>query len=51
MMENIELAIHSGYHEMLDREAITHLRCGQTEDHREGIAAFMEKRQAAYKGR
>jgi 2-(1,2-epoxy-1,2-dihydrophenyl)acetyl-CoA isomerase len=36
---------------MLDREAITHLRCGETEDHREGVRAFLEKREAKYTGR
>ena len=34
-----------------DREAITHLRCGQTADHREGVAAFLEKREPRFQGR
>jgi 2-(1,2-epoxy-1,2-dihydrophenyl)acetyl-CoA isomerase len=36
---------------MLDREAETHLRCGMTEDHKEGVRAFMEKRQPNFTGR
>jgi enoyl-CoA hydratase/carnithine racemase len=36
---------------LLDREAITHLRCGLTEDHREGVAAFLEKREPRFQGR
>lgn len=50
MKENINLSSHVDFSTMLDREAVTHLRCGQTEDHREGVAAFMEKRQARYRG-
>jgi len=36
---------------MLDREAETHVRCGETEDHKEGVRAFMEKRQPSFRGR
>ena len=36
---------------MLDREAETHLRCGQTDDHREGVAAFLEKRAPKFRGK
>ena len=39
------------FRDMLDREAETHLRCGETEDHAEGVAAFMEKREAVFRGR
>ena len=42
---------NSDFKTILDREALTHLRCGQTEDHKEGVAAFMEKRQPNFKGR
>jgi 2-(1,2-epoxy-1,2-dihydrophenyl)acetyl-CoA isomerase len=51
MKENINLATHSSYRDILDREAVTHVRCGQTEDHKEGAKAFVEKRQPALKGR
>ncbi|HLK41005.1 MAG TPA: enoyl-CoA hydratase-related protein [Polyangiaceae bacterium] len=51
MKENVHLAATSSYGAMLDREALTHLRCGQTEDHREGVAAFLEKREPRFRGR
>jgi 2-(1,2-epoxy-1,2-dihydrophenyl)acetyl-CoA isomerase len=51
MKENVNLAVTGDFRTLLDREAITHLRCGQTEDHREGVAAFLEKREPRFKGR
>ena len=51
MKENINLATHSSFRDILDREAITHIRCGQTEDHKEGSTAFVEKREPAFLGR
>ncbi len=51
MKENINLAVNSDFHTILDRESITHLRCGQTEDHKEGVAAFIEKREPHFQGR
>ncbi len=51
MKENVNLAVTSDFHESLDRESISHLRCGETEDHREGVQAFMEKREPKFKGR
>ena len=50
MKENVNMAVNASYHEMLDRESITHLRCGQTADNREGLQAFMEKRPPKFKG-
>lgn len=35
---------------MLGREAFTHVRCGQSDDHREGVTALVEKRQPQFKG-
>ncbi len=51
MKANVNLAVHSDFRTMLDREAETHLRCGETEDHAEGVAAFMEKREPVFNGR
>src|SRR5262249_32393973 len=51
MKENVNLAATGDFRALLDREAITHLRCGQTDDHREGVAAFLEKREPRFRGR
>jgi 2-(1,2-epoxy-1,2-dihydrophenyl)acetyl-CoA isomerase len=51
MKQNVELSLTSDFRTLLDREAITHLRCGQTADHREGVAAFLEKREPRFQGR
>ncbi len=51
MKQNVDFALTSDFRTMLDREAVTHLRCGQTEDHREGVAAFLEKRAPRFRGR
>jgi 2-(1,2-epoxy-1,2-dihydrophenyl)acetyl-CoA isomerase len=51
MKANINLATHTDFRTLLDREAETHLRCGQTDDHKEGVRAFMEKRAPQFTGR
>ena len=51
MKANINLATHTDFRTLLDREAETHLRCGQTEDHKEGVRAFLEKRAPKFTGR
>jgi len=51
MKANINLATTTDFRTLLDREAETHLRCGQTEDHKEGVRAFLEKREPKFKGR
>lgn len=51
MKANINLATHTDFRALLDREAETHLRCGQTHDHKEGVRAFLEKRAAKFSGR
>jgi 2-(1,2-epoxy-1,2-dihydrophenyl)acetyl-CoA isomerase len=51
MKANINLATHSDFRTLLDREAETHLRCGQTEDHQEGVRAFLEKRAPKFSGK
>lgn len=49
--ENVQLASVQDYPSMLDREALTHLRCSDTEDHKEGAKAFIEKRSPRFSGR
>jgi len=51
MKENVNLSLTADFRTLLDREAVTHLRCGQTADHREGVAAFLEKREPRFQGR
>jgi 2-(1,2-epoxy-1,2-dihydrophenyl)acetyl-CoA isomerase len=51
MKANVNQAATTDFRTMLDREAETHLRCGMTEDHKEGVRAFMEKRQPMFTGR
>jgi 2-(1,2-epoxy-1,2-dihydrophenyl)acetyl-CoA isomerase len=51
MKANINLATSSDFRTLLDREAETHLRCGQTQDHKEGVRAFLEKRVPKFTGR
>ncbi len=51
MKANVNAAVTGDFRTLLEREAETHLRCGETEDHAEGVAAFMEKREPAFKGR
>ena len=49
--QNMNLAENAGLAEVMDAEAMRHTRCTQTEDHREAAAAFVEKRNPAFKGR
>jgi 2-(1,2-epoxy-1,2-dihydrophenyl)acetyl-CoA isomerase len=51
MKENVNLSLTQDFRTILDREAMTHLRCGMTEDHKEGVKAFMEKREPVFRGR
>jgi 2-(1,2-epoxy-1,2-dihydrophenyl)acetyl-CoA isomerase len=51
MKANVNASGGVDFRTMLDREAETHLRCGQTEDHKEGVNAFMDKRQPTFRGR
>jgi 2-(1,2-epoxy-1,2-dihydrophenyl)acetyl-CoA isomerase len=51
MKANVNLAATTDFRASMDREAETHLRCAQTEDHKEGVRAFMEKREPVFKGR
>lgn len=51
MKANVNLALSTDFRTLLDREAETHLRCGETEDHQEGVRAFLEKRQPNFTGK
>jgi 2-(1,2-epoxy-1,2-dihydrophenyl)acetyl-CoA isomerase len=51
MKANVNLATNTDFRTLLDREAETHLRCGQTQDHKEGVRAFLEKRAPKFTGR
>ena len=51
MKANVAHASTADFAASLDREAETHIRCSQTEDHLEGVNAFLEKREPVFKGR
>lgn len=51
MKANVNLSASVDFRTMLDREAETHMRCGMTEDHQEGVRAFLEKRAPNFTGR
>lgn len=48
MKENLNRAVISPLEDCMDLEASHHIHCAATDDHREGIAAFAEKRPANF---
>ncbi|HTJ04892.1 MAG TPA: enoyl-CoA hydratase-related protein, partial [Caldimonas sp.] len=50
MKQNIEAAAIETYQQLLDREAFSQCRTGGTADHREGVAAFVAKREPRFTG-
>jgi 2-(1,2-epoxy-1,2-dihydrophenyl)acetyl-CoA isomerase len=51
MKANLNAAINRDFSEILDREAWGQTMTGRTEDHREAVKAFLEKREPSFKGR
>ena len=46
MKANVNLAASVDFRTLLDREAETHLRCGMTDDHREGASSALPAKSA-----
>lgn len=51
MKANLNAALHSDTRTMLDREALGQSLTGLTEDHKEAVKAFLEKREPKFHGR
>jgi 2-(1,2-epoxy-1,2-dihydrophenyl)acetyl-CoA isomerase len=51
MKANINAALTSDFRTLLDREAVGQTLTGRTEDHKEAVKAFLEKRQPTFRGR
>lgn len=51
MKENLNRAMAGEIDECLDLEATHHVHCAATEDHREAVKAFVEKREPVFHGR
>jgi 2-(1,2-epoxy-1,2-dihydrophenyl)acetyl-CoA isomerase len=51
MKENLNRAMAGEVDDCLDLEATHHVHCAATEDHREAVKAFVEKREPVFNGR
>ncbi|MGH7931854.1 MAG: enoyl-CoA hydratase [Candidatus Binataceae bacterium] len=51
MKANLNLALHSDFRTALDREAYGQSLTGLTQDHKEAVQAFLEKREPKFQGR
>ena len=50
MKENLNRAMGGDVDDCMDLEATHHIHCGQTEDHRTAVQAFVAKREPVFKG-
>jgi 2-(1,2-epoxy-1,2-dihydrophenyl)acetyl-CoA isomerase len=50
MKENVRAAATESYQDVLDREGFTQRRCAASADHKEGVAAFLAKREPKFSG-
>lgn len=50
MKDNLDEALSSSFSESLDREAVRVIESSMTDDHREAVRAFIEKRPPAFQG-
>jgi 2-(1,2-epoxy-1,2-dihydrophenyl)acetyl-CoA isomerase len=48
--ENINTAFANNLEDSLDREATNLMTCARTDDHREAVKAFIEKREPVFDG-
>jgi 2-(1,2-epoxy-1,2-dihydrophenyl)acetyl-CoA isomerase len=51
MKENLNRALAGEVDDCMDLEATHHVHCGQTQDHREAVKAFVEKKEPVFVGR
>jgi 2-(1,2-epoxy-1,2-dihydrophenyl)acetyl-CoA isomerase len=51
MKENLNRAVHGTFGECLDLEATHQKHIGLTQDHREAVQAFVERREPVFHGR
>ena len=51
MKENLNRALAGDVDDCMDLEATHHVHCGQTQDHREAVKAFVEKKEPVFVGR
>lgn len=51
MKKNMNAALTTPLAQMLDMEALHHMRCAMTDDHKEAARAFLEKRQPVFQRR
>jgi 2-(1,2-epoxy-1,2-dihydrophenyl)acetyl-CoA isomerase len=51
MKENLNRALAGDIDDCMDLEATHHVHCGQTQDHKNAVKAFVEKREPVFEGR